>query len=91
MQHSSLNLAGILDNDQSSPSQRFANIEQLRRLANAMLALPADQRQAVELRYLHELPIAEIAERMTRSVASVGGLLQRALKGLRKEMGGEIT
>ena len=57
--------------------------EQLIRLADALGQLPDDQRQAVEMRHLQGLATAEIAERMKRSVAAIGGLLQRGLRALR--------
>jgi DNA-directed RNA polymerase specialized sigma24 family protein len=48
--------------------------------------LPEDQRRALELRHLRGLSMAEIAEQMQRRTPSVGGLLQRGLKGLRQAM-----
>ncbi len=57
--------------------------EQLIRLADAIVQLPDDQRQAVELRHLQGSPTAEIAQQMNRSVAAIGGLLQRGLRALR--------
>jgi DNA-directed RNA polymerase specialized sigma24 family protein len=47
---------------------------------------PDDQRQAVELRDLQEMTTREIAKRMNRSVAAVGGLLQRGLGALRRNL-----
>lgn len=83
LEQSSRNLGAILAADQTSPSQRVIRHEQLTRLADAMAQLPEDQRQAVELRHLHGLATAEIARKMNRSVASIGGLLQRGLRTLR--------
>jgi RNA polymerase sigma-70 factor, ECF subfamily len=83
LEQSSRHLEAILAADQTSPSQRVIRHEQLTRLADAMAQLPEDQRQAVELRHLHGLATAEIARKMDRSVASVGGLLQRGLRALR--------
>ena len=59
-----------------------------KRLARAhgpeiQIGFPADQRQAVELRHLQGLAVLEIGQRMGRSTAAVGGLLQRGLKSLR--------
>jgi RNA polymerase sigma-70 factor (ECF subfamily) len=83
---SSCRLEALLAADQSSPSERFQHHEQLMRLSVAMARLPADQRQAVELRHIQELPIAEIGRLMGRSTAAVGGLLQRGMKALRELM-----
>jgi RNA polymerase sigma-70 factor, ECF subfamily len=83
---SSCRLEALLAADQSSPSERFHHHEQLMRLSAEMERLPADQRQAVELRHIQELPIAEIGRRMGRSIPAVGGLLQRGMKTLRELM-----
>jgi RNA polymerase sigma-70 factor (ECF subfamily) len=83
LEQSSRRLEAILAADQTSPSQRAIRNEQLIRLADALGQLPDDQRQAVEMRHLQGLATAEIAERMKRSVAAIGGLLQRGLRALR--------
>lgn len=83
LEQSSLRLEAILAADQTSPSQRVIRHEQLIRLADAIAQLPDDQRQAVESRHLQGLATADIAQRMNRSVAAVGGLLQRGLRALR--------
>ena len=80
LEQSSLRLESMLAADQTTPSQKAIRHEQLVRLADALAQLPDDQRQAVELRHLQGLATAEIARRMGRSVAAVGGLLQRGLR-----------
>jgi RNA polymerase sigma-70 factor (ECF subfamily) len=67
----------------SSPSQQSARRDELLRLADALAALPDDQRRAVELHHLDELSLAETADRMGRSREAVAGLLYRAVKRLR--------
>ncbi len=57
-------------------------------LAEALAALDADQRQAVELRHLQSCPLPEIARRMGRTRASVAGLLRRGLEALREKLKG---
>jgi RNA polymerase sigma-70 factor, ECF subfamily len=84
LEHSSRRLGSMLAADQTSPSQKASRDEQLLRMADALAGLPEDQRRAVELRHLHGLPTAEIARRMDRSIAAVGGLLQRGLRALRE-------
>lgn len=86
LDQSSRRLEAILAADQTSPSQKASRDEQLLRLADALAALPEDQRLAVELRHLHGLATAEIARRMNRTVAAVGGLLQRGLRTLRENL-----
>jgi RNA polymerase sigma-70 factor (ECF subfamily) len=83
LEQSSQRLGSILAAEQTSPSQRAIRDEQLIQLADALAALPNEQRHAVELRHLEGLATAEIAQRMNRTVAAVGGLLQRGLRSLR--------
>jgi RNA polymerase sigma-70 factor, ECF subfamily len=83
LEQSSRRLETILAADQTSPSQRVVRHEQLIRLADAIAKLPDDQRHAVELRHLQGRATDEIARQMGRSVAAIGGLLQRGLRALR--------
>jgi RNA polymerase sigma-70 factor, ECF subfamily len=70
----------------SSPSQRVLVGESAARLAVALQDLPDDQREAVRLRYLEGRSLAEIAQRMKRSVVAAAGLVKRGLIQLRKTM-----
>jgi RNA polymerase sigma-70 factor (ECF subfamily) len=83
MEQSSCRLEGLLAASSSSPGAKFEHQEQLMRLADALECLPEDQRRAVELRHLQELPIAEIARLMDRTTTAVGGLIYRGLQRLR--------
>jgi RNA polymerase sigma-70 factor (ECF subfamily) len=60
--------------------------ESAARLAAALAELPDDQREAVRLRYLEGRSLAEIAERMDRTVVAAAGLVKRGLIHLRKSM-----
>ncbi len=73
----------LLAAEQSTPSQHVAHAEQLVRLAEALLTLPEEQRQAVELHHLKGLTVAAVAERLGKTKESVVGLLFRGLKKLR--------
>lgn len=73
----------LLSGQLSSPSQKAVKGEQREALLQDIEKLPASQREAVRMRYLQEMPIAEIAEVMGRSELAVGGLLKRGLQGLR--------
>jgi RNA polymerase sigma-70 factor (ECF subfamily) len=73
---------------QSSPSQQAARREQAVLLADALDRLPALYREVIILRLLEELPFAEVARRMDRTVPSVEKLLLRALPQLRRALGG---
>jgi RNA polymerase sigma-70 factor (ECF subfamily) len=71
---------------ESSPSQRLMRGESAVRLAAALQDLPDDQREAVRLRYLEGRSLAEIAERLDRSVVAAAGLVKRGLIQLRTLM-----
>ena len=84
LEQSSSRLEAWLAAEQSSPSQRAMRHEQLLQLTQALAQLPPDQRQAVELHHLKDLPLAAIAEQMGRSKGAVAALLFRALGRLRE-------
>jgi RNA polymerase sigma-70 factor (ECF subfamily) len=69
-----------------SPSQHLADRERALELAAALDSLPDDRRTAVELRYLGECSLEEIAAMMDRSKPSVAGLLRRGLEDLRGKL-----
>jgi RNA polymerase sigma-70 factor (ECF subfamily) len=84
LEESSFRLESLLADSHASPEEQSDRQDQLMRLSGALERLPEDQRRAVELRYLRELPIAQITQLTGWSKASVGGLLQRALRRLRE-------
>jgi len=90
LDESSVRLEAWLADDRSSPSQQAIRHEQLLALAAALDALPEDQRQAVELHHLNGCPVAEVADRLGRSKASVAGLLRRGLRALREHLTGDV-
>ena len=56
-------------------------------LAEAVAALPPDQRRVIVARYMEQRSIREIAEEMQRSEGAVKQLQLRALENLREHMG----
>jgi RNA polymerase sigma-70 factor, ECF subfamily len=84
LDESSARLQGWLAADQLSPSQCVVRDEQLLLLAEALAALPPDQRQALELHHFQGYPVAEVSARMGRGQEAVAGLLYRGLKKLRQ-------
>jgi RNA polymerase sigma-70 factor (ECF subfamily) len=75
-----------LDANVSSPSQKAIRGEDAERLAQALAALPDDQREAVQLRHLEGWPLADIAARLGRSPAATAGLIKRGMKTLRRQL-----
>src|SRR5262245_52888280 len=67
---SSVRLDCFLSAGQSSPSERVEREEVLCRWAAAVEQLPAEQREVVLLRDLHQLPVKEIAGRLERTEKS---------------------
>ena len=85
---------GWLVADQTSPSQRAANVEQLVHLAGCLSRLPDDQREAVMRHHLQGWTLAELAVHLQRSEGAVAGLLHRGLKQLKQmlsESDGELS
>lgn len=67
---------------QSSPSQHATKKEELLRLSDALTKLPEVQRDAVILRHLQGMSLAEVAGQLNRSEAAVAGLVYRGLNKL---------
>ncbi|MDA2923170.1 sigma-70 family RNA polymerase sigma factor [Acidobacteria bacterium AH-259-L09] len=83
---SATRLERLVPAQQTSPSQKVLRRERALVLAEALADLPDDQRTAVELHHLSGYSVAEIAEQMNRTKASVAGLLRRGLKDLRERL-----
>jgi RNA polymerase sigma-70 factor (ECF subfamily) len=89
VQQSSARLEQWLADGQVAPGEQALRQEQLLRLSRGLAALPADQRQAVELRHLRGCSVGDVAREMGRTRAAVAGLLRRGLEALRQHLGGE--
>lgn len=76
---------------ETSPTAAARRNEQMTHLANALAALPANQRQAVELHYFQKLSFGQTAERMDITYAAAAGLVRRGLKQLRERLVEPIT
>jgi RNA polymerase sigma-70 factor (ECF subfamily) len=87
LDESSARLEAWLAADQSSPSHLASREEQLLRLAQALAGLPAEQREAVELKHLHGCTVEEVGRRLGKSKAAVVGLLFRGMRKLRLLLG----
>jgi RNA polymerase sigma-70 factor (ECF subfamily) len=86
LEESSSRLEAFLAADQSSPSQQVVREEQLLRMAQALAALPENQRQAVELHHLKGWTLDAIAKELGSTKPAVAGLLHRGLKNLRQRL-----
>jgi RNA polymerase sigma-70 factor (ECF subfamily) len=75
-----------LDAGLSSPSQKAIRGEEAQRLAQALTVLPDDQREAVRLRHLEGLALADIARHLGRSPAATAGLIKRGMQVLRRQL-----
>ncbi|MDY3563784.1 sigma-70 family RNA polymerase sigma factor [Gemmata sp. JC673] len=76
----------LAEPSEPSPSGRVMASEEAAVLASALEELPDDQREAVRLKHLEGLSLAEVADRMGRSEPSVAGLLKRGLQALREKL-----
>ena len=68
------------------PSQMVLNEEALEQVLDAIARLPEERRKALILRFVEQLPHAEIAEMLGRSETSARVLLHRTIATLRKEV-----
>lgn len=82
------NAAGRTPAHDSTPSKALVRSERDLRLAAALGRLPAEQRQALELRYFENLRVTDVAARMNRSEGSVSGLIGRGARALHRELNG---
>jgi len=69
---------------QSSPSQQMARDELRVMFADALARLPEEYREVIVLRHFEELPFADVAARMGRTLDSVQKLWVRGLARLKQ-------
>ena len=89
LEGSSTMLSGMIDRGKS-PSQSAVRRERAVILADALAHLPDDYRDVLVLRHLRGQTFPEVARQMDRSLDSVKGLWQRAVKQLREQLGDEV-
>ncbi len=80
-------LLDLMSVDEHTPSQLAVRHELVARVRSAVAALPADYRDAVQLRYVQGLSVIETAQRMGRAEGAVRMLCCRALRLLADEIG----
>jgi RNA polymerase sigma-70 factor (ECF subfamily) len=86
LDQSSARLESWLAAQDVSPSGKAIRQEQPVRLAEALAALPEEQRTALELKHFRDLPVSEIGRMMGKSPSAVTSLLYRGLKRLREQL-----
>ncbi|MEM6690121.1 MAG: sigma-70 family RNA polymerase sigma factor [Planctomycetota bacterium] len=74
---------GQLPGSRTSPSGVAIRVETAMALLEALHQLPENQAEAIRLRYMEGLSLAEMVELMGKSDTAVAGLLKRGLKKLR--------
>ena len=77
-------VATALADPAPSPEAQVLHSEQARQLHELLQYLPADQQEALILRFFGDLSIGEIAARMGRSAGAIKMLLHRAVAQLRE-------
>ncbi len=81
---SAARLVEQLADSASGPVSVAHRHEQALRLADAMAALPDHYREVLQLRYLEERPLNEIAEQLGRTKGSTAMLVARAIEKLKQ-------
>lgn len=66
-----------------SPSRRMKISEAMHEILKHIGTLPADQQQALRLRFIEDLSVEEVARQMKKSRAAVNGLTRRGFLALR--------
>jgi RNA polymerase sigma-70 factor (subfamily 1) len=84
-------LINLLVASMTTPSQAFSRNAREACLLRAMQKLPADQQEALRLRYIENLPSKQIAEKIGKSDAAVRVMLTRSLKKLHELLEDEIS
>jgi RNA polymerase sigma-70 factor (subfamily 1) len=84
-------LINLLVASLTTPSQAFSRNAREAKLLEALEKLPEEQRTALRLRYIEDLPSKQIAERLGKSDAAVRVMLTRSLKKLHELLGDDVT
>lgn len=72
------------ENETSDPTHVLATEQDFDRTQEALLKLPAKQREALVLRYINDMPLPDIAQIMQEKEGNVRILLHRGIKRLRE-------
>ena len=86
-----LSLINVVAHHDATPSRSIARRERDRVVHIELAHLKGDYREALRLRYIEGLPVAEIARRMGRTDRAVHMLCNRGLKKLREVRGNSTS
>lgn len=84
-------LVDLLIVSMTSPSSAFSRNHREGLLIAALEKLPAEQRDALRMRYVEGLPSKEIADRMQKTDGAIRVMLTRSLKRLQEILGPEAA
>jgi RNA polymerase sigma-70 factor, ECF subfamily len=84
-------LINMLVASMTTPSQAFSRNAREAKLLEALQKLPEDQREALRMRYVENLPSKQIAEKLNKTDAAVRVMLTRSLKKLQELLAGDIS
>ena len=82
-------LINMLVASMTTPSKAFSRNAREARLQEALAKLPEEQREAIRLRYVENLPSKDIAARLGKTDAAIRVMLTRSLKKLQSFLGEE--
>ena len=80
-------LAHSLVSSDNRPSRMARRSEAVAAMLSSLARLSDDQRDAIRLRYLENLSVAEVARRLDKTQDAVNALCRRGLAALREAMG----
>jgi RNA polymerase sigma-70 factor (ECF subfamily) len=86
--HRAQSLDGLLElpNPHDDPTQTVEGSEERRELRSVIRTLPADRQQLLILKFVEQMPNAEIAAAMGRSEGAIKALLHRTVVGLKLQL-----
>lgn len=84
-------LINLLVASMTTPSKAFSRKGREAKLLEALQKLPEDQREALRMRYVENLPSKQIAEKLKKSDAAVRVMLTRSLKKLHELLADDIS
>jgi RNA polymerase sigma-70 factor (ECF subfamily) len=84
-------LINMLVASMTTPSQAFSRNAREAKLNEALLKLPDEQREALRMRYVENLPSKQIADKLGKTDAAVRVMLTRSLKKLQDLLGDDAA